>query len=252
MKSNNPRHEQKVALITGAGRRLGAVIARRLHANHYRILIHYHQSKLEAESLSAELNAIRPSSAATLAADLANFNQLSNLIEKGFQTWNRLDVLVNNAAIFVATPVELPDKEIWDRLLNTNLTAPYFLSLFAAPYLQKTAGTIIQITDIHGQTPLKGYPIYSIAKSGLSMATQALARELAPTIRVNAIAPGITLWAENKNSPDINAQQDLINRTALKRIADPEDIAKAVLFLIDSHSMTGQILNIDGGRLLRC
>lgn len=239
-----------VALITGGARRIGAVIARVLHQAGYRIIIHYNQSAVEASALIETFNQQRQHSAAGLAGDFNQCSALDAFMPAALQIWQRIDVLINNASSFYPTPVGTTTEDQWQDLMNTNLKAPYFLAQAAAPYLSAHQGCIINIADIHGERPLKGYPVYSIAKAGLIMLTQALARELAPTIRVNAIAPGITMLSEQKSlAPELIEQ--LKARTLLKHFADPQDIAQAVLFLIHQSAMTGQTLNIDSGRSLR-
>ncbi len=239
-----------VALITGSGRRIGAVIAENLHQAGYRVVIHYRQSQQEALVLANSLNIRQPHSAITVAADLDNFSELGPLIEAAQKFWGRLDVLINNASTFFSTLCGQTTESDWERIINSNLKAPYFLSQLAAPHLSAHQGVIINIADIHGQRPLKGYPVYSIAKAGLIMLTQALARELAPNIRVNAVAPGATLLSPVTAS-NANLTAKLIEATALKRFASPQDIAQAVLFLIQQNSITGQIINVDCGRSLR-
>ncbi len=238
-----------VALITGGARRIGAVIARILHESGYRVVIHYHQSQKAAQVLADALNQIRPDSCAIMPADLNQFADLENLIIQAARKWGRLDVLVNNASSFYPTPVSATTEAQWHDLMNTNLKAPYFLAQAAEEYLAARQGCVINIADIHGERPLKGYPVYSVAKAGLIMLTQALAREFAPRIRVNAIAPGVTLLPEKPLSENFTAQ--LKEKTLLKRFAEPEDIARGVLFLIQQLAITGQILNIDAGRSLR-
>lgn len=238
-----------VALITGGARRIGAVIASTLCHAGYRVIIHYHQSQKEARALAEALNQYQANSAVILCGDLNQFSVLEALITQAAQVWQRLDVLVNNASSFFPTPVGTTSEAQWNDLINTNLRAPYFLAEAAAPYLSAQQGCLINIADIHGERPLKNYPIYSIAKAGLIMLTQSFARELAPHVRVNAIAPGVTLLPEKKLGE--HSIRQLRERTLLKRFPNPEDIAQAALFLIQQTAMTGQTLNIDSGRSLR-
>lgn len=240
----------KTVLITGAARRIGASLARYLHAHGFNIIIHYHRSGQEALSLALELNQIREDSAITLEADLNNGAQRRMLVTEAIEYWRRLDVLINNASQFYPTPLDEVSPEIWDDILSSNLKAPFFLAQLAATELIKQKGCIINITDIHAQRPLKDYPIYSIAKAGLAMLTQALAKELAPNVRVNAIAPGPILAPEGENSLSQEKQRALLERTALKRWGDPKEIAKAAYYLIHAHYVTGQVLVVDGGRTL--
>jgi pteridine reductase len=245
-------HLSKVVLITGAARRIGAVIARTLHAQGMRIVIHYNTSQAQATELAAELNAVRPESVFTLQADLTQTAQLSLLVQCAAQHWQRLDGLINNASSFYPTSLGSVTEEQWDDLMASNLKAPFFLSQAAAPFLAQQQGCIINIADIHAQIPMLVYPVYSIAKAGLVMLTKALAKELGPRIRVNAVAPGAIIWPqekENVNSP--REKTEIIAKTALQRQGNPSDIAKTVLFLLDqAEYITGQIIAVDGGRSL--
>ena len=238
----------KVVLITGAAHRIGATTARILHAAGMNIVLHYRSSHEAAEKLQTELEAQRPDSVVLLQADLHETTQLTELVEQAHSVWGRLDVLINNASSFYATPVEDASEEQWDDLIGSNVKAPFFLSKAAAPYLKKANGCIVSIVDIHAERPLKAFPIYSMAKAALVMMTKALAGELGPEVRVNAIAPGAILWPENL---DDETKDKILSRTFLKRKGEPEDIAKAILFLIrDANYMSGQILTVDGGRSL--
>lgn len=239
----------KTVLITGAARRVGAVLARYLHAAGMNLVLHYRHSRTEAESLGRELDAVRPGSVALTSADLLHSTALPGLARRAHQAFGRLDVLINNASTFYPTAMgEITDKH-WDELVGSNLKAPLFLSQAAAPFLQESEGCIINIVDIHAERPLKDYPVYCVAKAGLAMLTRSLARELAPKVRVNGIAPGAILWPEVQAYA--NVHQEIIERTALKREGSPDDIAKAALFLLrDAPYVTGQILTIDGGRTL--
>ncbi len=242
----------QVALITGAARRIGAAIARQLHAAGMNVIIHYHTSRAAAEKLCAELNHERPNSSIALAAALTEFASVKPLIAQAVDCWGRLDVLINNASCFYPTPLnEDISLAAWDELINCNLRAPFFLAQAAAAHLRQHAGSIINITDIHAASPMRDYSVYCIAKSGLVMMTKSLAKELGPAIRVNAVAPGAIIWPEGENVLDETAKQKIIQRTALLRHGVPADIAKAVLFLVrDADYMTGQVLNVDGGRTL--
>jgi len=239
--------EGKAVLITGAARRVGAAIVRTLHGAGARIAIHHRASGADADALAAGLNALRPGSAILLQADLLDTARLPRLVDATLAAFGRLDVLVNNASSFYATPVGTITESQWDDLLGTNLKAPLFLSQAAAPALRASEGLILNIVDIHGLRPLKGFPVYSPAKAGLVMLTHALARELAPQVRVNAIAPGPVLFPETGLTEEKKA--DIIDRTLLKRRGSPQDIAKAALyFAADAPYVTGQVLAIDGGR----
>jgi pteridine reductase len=239
--------DHQVILITGGARRIGAQIARTLHAAGARILLHYRSSTAAAKELGAELNAARPGSAALIAADLQQEEAPEQLIAAALGHFGRLDVLINNASTFYRTPVGKITRAAWDDLMGSNLRAPLFLAQAAAPQLAKQRGLIINVVDIHGLRPLKGYPVYSIAKAGLAMLTRSLARELGPDIRVNGIAPGPVLWAEH--DLDDSLKREIIGKTALKRAGSPQDIARTALFLIrDAPYITGQIIAVDGGR----
>jgi pteridine reductase len=239
----------KTALITGAARRVGATLAKTLHQAGMNIVLHYRDSLEEAQKVHKELNLRRKESAILLQADLLNNSSFESLIHQAAHSWGRLDVLINNASSFYQTPVGKITELQWNNLIGTNLKAPLFLSQAAAPHLQESNGCIINITDIHADRPLKNYTVYCIAKAGLVMLTKSMARELAPEIRCNAIAPGAILWPESEDYA--NTQQEIISRTALKRQGSPEDIARTALFLIrDADYITGQIISVDGGRTL--
>jgi pteridine reductase len=238
----------KVALITGGAHRIGAAIARELHAQGMRLVIHYHTSEAAAHALQAELLAARPDSVMLVRGDLHNGDKLCrNLVFETVESFDRLDVVVNNASRFYPTPIGEAVESQWDDILGTNLKAPFFLSQSAAPHLRKTGGCIVNIADIYGERPLLNHPIYSVAKAGLVMLTKSLARELGPEVRVNAIAPGAILWPEA--GIDEMSKQRIVSRTPLKRAGDTGDIARTVLFLVrDAGYITGQMLAVDGGR----
>ena len=238
---------EPVALITGGARRIGAVIARSLHAAGYRILLHYRSSAGEASNLVTEFNQSRPSSAIAVAADLLDSSQIPPLIDQCIDAFGRLDVLVNNASTFYPTPIELIEEEFWNDLIGSNLKAPAFMVKSAAKHLRKSSGCIINIVDIYARRPLSNHPVYCAAKAGLEMLTKSLAQDLAPEIRVNAVAPGAILWPEAGNQ-EIE-QNELLRRVPLARMGDPEDIAKTVVFLADyAPYITGQTIAVDGGR----
>jgi pteridine reductase len=239
--------QNKVVLITGGARRVGAAISRKLHAAGAQLVIHYHRSAAEAQALAAELNALRPASVTTLGGDLLDLKVLHSLVDATIARHGHLDVLINNASTFYPTPVGEITPEHWDDLMGTNLRAPLFLSQAAAPHLKASEGLIINIVDIHGIRPLRHHTVYSPAKAGLIMLTQSLARELAPQIRVNGIAPGPVQFPEKGLTEEM--QQAIIEKTLLKRRGSPEDIAKAALFFAaEAPYITGQILAVDGGR----
>ena len=242
----------KVALITGASRRIGAEIARTLHHAGMNLCIHYRSSEEDARQLVDELQGIRKDSAISIQQDLLEISQLPKLVQQAADRWGRLDLLLNNASTFYPTPVDEFTERDWDILLGSNLKAPLFLSQAAAPILAENQGNIINIVDIFADRPKLRHTVYSIAKSGLLTLTKSLARELGPDIRVNGVAPGAILWAEHETSAEAEkTQQEVIDRTALNRYGEPSDIASAVLFLLrDAPYVTGHILPVDGGRLL--
>ena len=236
-------------LITGGAKRVGAAICRHLHASGARLMLHYRASAGEARLLQAELNGVRADSVALIQADLLDLAKLPSLVDQTVMRFGRLDALVNNASSFFATPIGDIQPAQWDDLMGTNVRAPLFLSQAAAAPLKKTQGSIVNISDIHAERPLRNYVVYSIAKSALTGLTRSLARELAPDVRVNAIAPGPILWPEGDESFDEVSRQRIISHTPLKREGTPDDIARAVHFLIaDAPYVTGETLNVDGGR----
>lgn len=241
------RLRDKVVLITGAARRVGAAITRKLHAAGATVVIHYHRSAGPAQALSAELNALRPMSTTTLGGDLLDLKVLHALVEATVARFGHLDILVNNASTFYPTPVGTITEAQWNDLMGTNLRAPLFLSQAAAPHLKVREGLILNIADIHGLRPLRHHTVYSPAKAGLIMLTQSLARELAPQVRVNAVAPGPVEFPEQGLTEDM--KQAIIDKTLLKRRGSPDDIARAALFFAaEAPYVTGQILAVDGGR----
>lgn len=238
-----------VALITGAARRLGAAIAKRLHADGYDLALHYRTSVAEMQALAAELEALRAGSVLTLQADLADFDRLPELIAHTVGRFGRLDALVNNASTFHPTALGSATPAQWDALFASNARAPFFLSQAAAPHLKAARGAIVNLADIYAERPLRGHAIYCMAKAALVMATKSLALELAPEVRVNAIAPGAILWAEQSDTDA--KQQAMLARTPLARTGTPEEIAEAVSWLLQNATYTtGQVLRLDGGRLL--
>ena len=241
--------QKKVVLITGGAKRVGAAICRFLHADGADLMVHYRTSAIEARSLQADLNTLRADSVALVQADLLNIANLPTLVHETVQRFGRLDVVVNNASSFFPTPVGEIKESDWDDLIGTNLKTPLFLCQAAAPHLRKAEGCIVNIVDIHAERPMKSYVAYNAAKGGLVSLTRSLARELGPEVRVNGIAPGPILWPEDEVWADELARQRIINTTLLKRGGEPEDIARAVRFLVnDAPYVTGQIINVDGGR----
>lgn len=238
----------KVVLITGAARRVGACIARRLHQAGANVVIHYRQAAEDAAALAAELQQHRPNSAFLVQADLRDVAAFPSLVAQILAHYGRLDGLVNNASSFFPTPLGAIDASAWDDLVGSNFKAPLFLTQACAPALRQQQGNVVNITDIHAERPLAGYPLYSAAKGALLSLTRALAIELAPEIRVNAVAPGAILWPEDGQFPRPE-RQAIVQHTLLKREGSPEEIASAVHFLLaEATYMTGQVLNVDGGR----
>lgn len=241
--------QARVALITGAARRVGAAIAEYLHAQGMNVVIHHHSSETAAKNLAATLNSIRQNSAIILKENLNFVEGLPALAANAYHEWGRLDVLVNNAARFFATPFAQFDLAGYEELFQSNLRAPLFLSQACAPYLRQTQGCIIHITDTHADKPLKNHLLYGTAKAGLNYLTKAMAQELGPEIRVNAVAPGAVCWPEQQNSLNEEMKTEIVTKTPLKRAGNPQEVAKAVWFLINEASFTtGQILKVDGGR----
>ena len=239
-------------LVTGAARRIGAAIARALHAAGARVVLHSHRSRAEAESLAAALEALRPGSTALVHADLKDPAALPGLAAEAVRAFGRLDGLVNNASSFYATPVGAIGEREWDDLVGTNLRAPLLLSQAAAPALRAARGAIVNIVDIHAERPLPGFAVYSIAKAGLAGLTRSLALELSPEVRVNGVAPGAILWPEGGQDFASEERSRITTQTPLGRTGTPEDVAGAVKYLLlDAPFVTGQILAVDGGRSLR-
>jgi pteridine reductase len=238
----------KTVLVTGAAKRLGRSVACELHRAGANVMIHYHTAHQEAAAMAGELNALRPASAVCRQADLLDIKALCALVDATVSHFGRLDALVNNASSFYPTPLGKIDLADWDDLIGSNLKAPLFLTQAAAPHLRAARGAVVNITDIHAERPLAGYPLYCAAKAGLLGLTRALAVELAPDVRVNAVAPGPILWPEDGGfDPEMRAR--VVAHTLLKRTGSPQDIARAVRFLLDDAAyVTGQVINVDGGR----
>lgn len=248
-----PSSTTKVALVTGAAKRIGAEIVRQLHKENVNVVIHYHQSEQAARELADELNEAREHSALCIAADLNDLAQVNSLAEQANRHWQRIDLLVNNASSFYPTPIGESSEEDWNQLINSNLKAPFFLAQALAKYLGTHHGCIINIADIYADRPLKKHSIYSIAKAGNVMLTKTLAQEMAPLVRVNGIAPGAILWPDdNHKNPDDRLSDDdkekMLAKIPLQQRGQAQDIARAILFLTQSPYITGQILTIDGGR----
>src|SRR5438309_7441703 len=237
----------KAVLVTGGARRLGAAIARRLHGAGASVLIHYRDSEADAVKLEAELNALRPKSAAKVEAELLAPIAPRALVGAAMDSFGRLDLLVNNASTFFPVAIGDIESSHWEELIGSNLRAPLFISQQAAPELAKNAGAIVNIIDIHAERPLKGYPVYSIAKAGLAALTRSLALELAPEVRVNGVAPGAIAWPDDGQFEQAERAR-ILATTPLGRIGSPEDVAEAVHFIACAPFVTGQILAVYGGR----
>jgi pteridine reductase len=241
----------KVILVTGGAQRIGAAICRYMHKRGFNILLHYNRSETAAHTLQEELCASREDSVKLVQYDLVHHNTWSTLAETCLGHWGRLDALVNNASSFYPTPIGSVTDQQWNDILGSNLRGPFFLSQSLAPALSESAGCVVNIIDIHGERPLKNYSVYSIAKAGLAMMTRSLAKELAPEIRVNGIAPGAILWPQDQASLSELTRATIIRQIPLKREGAPEDIARTVNFLIqEAPYINGQILAVDGGRSL--
>lgn len=240
---------RKIALVTGAARRIGARIARRLHAAGYDLALHYRGSGEALQLLAAELQRERAGSVLALQAELAEFDRLPELVARAVGHFGRLDALVNNASAYYATPLGSATPAQWDELFASNARAPFFLAQAAAPHLRAAGGAIVNIADIYAERPLRGHALYCMAKAALVMATKSLALELGPEVRVNAIAPGNILWSDNPEKAE--TPERVRERTALGRQGEPDDIADAVHWLLTAAPyVTGQVLPVDGGRSL--
>ena len=236
-------------LVTGAARRIGAAIARRLHAAGSRVVLHCHRSREEADAVAGELNAARAGSTAIVQGDLLDLASLPRIVEEAAHAFGRLDGLVNNASSFYATPFGRIGEREWEDLIGSNLRAPLFLAQAAAPRLREAKGAIVNIVDIHSERPLKDFVVYSVAKAGLAGLTRSLALELGPDVRVNGVSPGAILWPEDGKHFDPAEKRRIEEQTPIGRIGSPEDVAGAVKYLLfDAPFVTGQVLAVDGGR----
>jgi pteridine reductase len=239
--------EGRTALVTGGARRVGAAIARRLHAAGANVVLHYRDSAVDVDKLASDLNAVRAKSAVTVKAELLAPIAPRALVTTALQSFGRLDLVVNNASSFFPIEIGAIEASHFEELIGSNLRAPLFISQEAAPHLAKASGAIVNIVDIHADRPLKGYSVYSVAKAGLAALTRSLALELAPQVRVNGVAPGAIAWPED-GQLETQERQRILKTTPLGRIGSPEDIAQAVHFLACAPYVTGQILAVDGGR----
>ena len=244
-----PRHDRPVALITGAGRRVGAVIARSLHAAGYDLALHYRRSAADARALADELEQQRADSTLLLQAELADLPALPTMIEQLLAHYGRLDALVNNASAFFPTPLGNATPQQWNELFASNAQALFFLSQAAIPSLREARGGIVNLIDIYAERPLAEHTVYCMAKAALAAMTRSLALELGPEVRVNGVAPGAVMWPSDGKPYD--DRQAMLARTPLQRAGMPEDVAGAVLWLLrDAPFVTGQIIRVDGGRTL--
>jgi len=239
----------RVALITGAARRIGACIAETLHTRGFTVFLHYHSSSGAVDELANSLNALRPDSAFPVQADLGNMEEINRLAVRVRAHSGQLDLLVNNASQFFPTTVGKTSLEQWDDLMNSNLRGPYFMVQALLPELATAGGSVVNLLDVHAVKPMPGHAVYCMAKAGLQMMTLALSKELGPQIRVNGVAPGAILWPEQESNSA--TQQVILSKTVMGRAGSPEDIASAVVYLgLDAPYVTGQVLAVDGGRSL--
>ena len=245
----SPRHDRPVVLITGAGKRVGATIARTLHGAGYDLALHYRRSRDEAQALAVSLEQARAGSTYCVQAELAELDRLPELVDQVLAHYGRLDALINNASAFYPTPIGTATPAQWQELFASNAQAPFFLAQAAVPALRERSGAIVNLVDIYAERPLANHTLYCMAKAALEAMTRSLALDLGPAIRVNGVAPGAVMWpSEGKAYDD---KQAMLERTPLKRAGSPDDVASAVLWLLrDARFVTGQIIRIDGGRTL--
>ncbi len=241
----------KSALITGAANRIGSRIARTLHENGANLIIHYRDSATAATELQQQLNSSRSGSAITLAGELNDIAALQNLSQDAAEAFNGLDILINNASSFYPTPIGEITQQHWDSLLSSNFKAPLFLSQACYPWLRESRGVIVNMLDIYATVPLKNHSVYSSAKAANQMLVKSLALDLAPEVRVNGIAPGAILWPQQSHAAELEAQQKIVAQIPLQRTGTPQSIAQTVLFLINNDYITGEVIRVDGGRLLQ-
>ena len=247
----DPRGAQRVALVTGGAQRIGAALCRALHGVGYHVAVHYRSSDEAAAALAAELNGVRDASARCFQSELSMRSGSETLAQEVLDHFGRMDLLVNNASSFYPTPVGTITEEDWDALVGSNLKGPLFLCQAFAKALSQSRGSIVNMIDIHGERPLIDHAVYSTAKAGLAMLTRSLARELAPDVRVNGIAPGAILWPVSDDAEDAERRERQLLRIPLGRKGEPSDIAETLLFLADKAPfITGQIISVDGGRSL--
>ena len=241
--------KDKVVLITGAAKRVGACVAKTLHDNGAKVIVHYRGSKTAAEELVDEMNQARPDSALALQADLSDMVAVERLGNEALSVWGKVDALINNASSFYPTALGSVTEKQWADLFSSNVKAPFFLAQTLLSSLKGNKGNIINMVDVHADRPLKDHPVYCMAKAALVSMTKSMAKDLAPDVRVNAIAPGMILWPDDE-ALDERVEKYLMNRIALKRFGEPKNIAESILFILQQDYMTGQVLAIDGGRTL--
>ena len=240
----------KTALVTGAANRIGAQIARTLHQNGANLIIHYRNSGLQAQALEQDLNAEREGSAICYQTDLSDIDAIESLAQKATQAFEGLDILINNASSFYPTRLGEINERDWQDLIGSNLKAPLFLSQACYPSLRETNGSIVNMLDIYASSPLKNHSLYCCAKAAKQMLVKSLALEMAPQVRVNGIAPGAILWPETGGASDPEKQQELLRKIPLNRTGSPESIAQTIMFLLRNDYITGEVIRVDGGRLL--
>lgn len=252
---NNNSNSTKTCLLTGASKRLGACTTRKFHSEGFNVIVHYHSSVADAEALIAKLNSLRPNSATAIQADLNDKEQVNTLAEKALTSFQSLDVLVNNASAFYPTPIGESTQDDWDNLIDSNLRAAFFLSQQLASELVSRGGSVVNMVDTHADNPLKDFPIYSIAKAGVKAMTKAMAKELAPKVRVNGVSPGAILWPpslQDSSDPKVlESREKMLRKIPLQKLGDAQNIADTVFFLAnDACYVTGQVIRVDGGRYL--
>lgn len=240
----------KTALVTGAAHRLGAQIARTLHQNGANLIIHYRSSASAAQALVQELNQQREDSARCVAADLSVADEIDGLAQQACSAFGGLDLLINNASSFYATPLGDINQQAWDDLVSSNFKAPLFLSQACHAALKKNRGCIINMIDIYASRPLAQHSVYCSAKAANQMLVKSLALEMAPEVRVNGIAPGAILWPATDSADDQKQQQAILQQVPLKRLGSTRAITDCLLMLANNDYITGEIIRVDGGRSL--
>jgi len=240
----------KSALVTGAANRIGAQIARTLHQNGANLIIHYHDSVTNAQLLEQQFNALRSGSACSVKAELSNLEDIKELSHKASRAFEGLDILINNASSFYPSPVGEISEQDWDQILGSNFKAPLFLSQACYPRLRATNGIIINMLDIYASTPLRNHSLYCCAKAANAMLVKSLALEMAPQVRVNGIAPGAILWPESGKTSQPEQQEAILKKIPLQKTGSPQSITQTIMFLVTNNYVTGEVIHVDGGRLL--